>query len=255
MKRLRIGLVGVVVVALLGAGWVWLRDSSLVAVNNVQISGITASNADQVRAALSDTATTMTTLHVRRSALLGAVARFSSVGDLKVHADFPHRLAIQVIERRPVAALAQTGQTRLPVTASGVILRGITAERDLPSVFVSRQPGGAKVTDRDVLHALTVASQAPGPLLAKTEQLEIDDRGVVVAMHNGPDLIFGSGASAHAKWQAAARVLAEPSAQGATYLDLRIPGRVAAGGLDPIASPTPNPNPQPEAQNSPTLNP
>src|SRR3954463_3901118 len=98
MKRLRIGLIGVAVVALLGGGWGWLRDSSLVAVNNVQISGITASNADQVRAALSDTASTMTTLHVRRSALLGAVARFSSVGDLKVNANFPHTLTIQVVE-------------------------------------------------------------------------------------------------------------------------------------------------------------
>jgi cell division protein FtsQ len=255
MKRLRIGLVVAVGAVLLAGGWVWLRDSSLVAVNDVEISGLTASNGEQVRAALSGSATTMTTLHVRRPELLASVARFTSVGDLKVHADFPHKLTIQVLERRPVAALAQTGQTRLPVTAKGVILRGITAERDLPSVFVNRQPVGGKVTDRNVLHALTVASQAPGPLLGKTEQLEIDDRGVVVAMHNGPDLIFGSGASAHEKWQAAARVLAEPSAQGATYLDLRIPGRVAAGGLDPVASPTPTPNPQLEGQNSPTLNP
>ncbi len=75
-------------------------------------------------------------------------------------------------------------------------------------------------------------------------------------MHDGPDLVFGSGDDRRTRSGiAAARVLAEPSAQGATYLDLRIPGRVAAGGLAPIASPTPNPNPQPEGQNGPTLNP
>jgi cell division protein FtsQ len=43
--------------------------------------------------------------------------------------------------------------------------------------------------------------------------------------------VFGSRDNAAAKWAAAARVLADPSAAGATYLDLRIPGRVAAGGL------------------------
>ena len=143
----------------------------------------------------------------------------------------------------------------MPVTANGIVLRGITADRDLPSVFVNHQPAGDRVTDKSILHALTVASQGPEQLLDKTERFEIDDRGVVAAMHNGPDLVFGTDASAHQKWQAAARVLAEPSAQGATYLDLRIPGRGAAGGLAPLPSPTPNPNPQPEAQISPTIDP
>ena len=83
----------------------------------------------------------------------------------------------------------------------------------------------------------------------------IDDRGVIAALHNGPELVFGTGEHASQKWAAAARVLAEISAQGATYLDLRIPGRVAAGGLAPVATPTADPNPQPEAENSPTLNP
>jgi len=78
---------------------------------------------------------------------------------------------------------------------------------------------------------------------------------VIAALHNGPELVFGTGERARQKWAAAARVLAEISARGAVYLDLRIPGRVAAGGLAPVESPTPNPNLQPEAENSPTLNP
>ena len=53
--------------------------------------------------------------------------------------------------------------------------------------------------------------------------------------------MFGDGEDARAKWTAAARVLAEPSAAGATYLDLRIPGRVAAGGLAPVPRRDPRP--------------
>ncbi|MET0811192.1 MAG: hypothetical protein ABWY65_08780, partial [Thermoleophilaceae bacterium] len=46
-----------------------------------------------------------------------------------------------------------------------------------------------------------------------------------------PELIFGDARRARAKWAAAARVLADPEARGASYIDLRIPGRPAAGGL------------------------
>ena len=53
-------------------------------------------------------------------------------------------------------------------------------------------------------------------------------------LHDGPDLIFGSDGDAGAKWIAAARVLAESSSAGATYLDLRVPKLVAAGGVGPI---------------------
>jgi cell division protein FtsQ len=58
--------------------------------------------------------------------------------------------------------------------------------------------------------------------------------GLTVELRDGPPLIFGTRDDAPAKWAAAARVLAEPSAAGATYLDLRVPGRVAAGGLGPV---------------------
>ena len=45
---------------------------------------------------------------------------------------------------------------------------------------------------------------------------------------------IGEHADAARKWTAAVRVLADPSAAGATYLDLRVPERVAAGSLGPI---------------------
>ena len=50
-------------------------------------------------------------------------------------------------------------------------------------------------------------------------------------MRAGPQLFFGTSARPLAKWMATARVLAEPSAAGAVYLDVRVPERVAAGGL------------------------
>jgi cell division protein FtsQ len=135
------------------------------------------------------------------------------------------------------------------------VLRGVTAGRDLPSVTLEHLPAGSKITDTKLLRALAVAGAAPPALRRKTEEFDYDDRGVIAFMNGGPDLIFGTDDDADAKWVAAARVLAETSAAGATYLDLRVPGRVAAGGLAPVETEPTETNPQPEAENSPTLDP
>jgi cell division protein FtsQ len=272
MTRLKVGLAVVAVIVLTGGGYFWLRESSLVAVQDVQISGVTASDGDKVRAALEAAAKDMTTLNVREQALHEAAAPYGSVQDLQVQRDLPHTLRIRVIERRPVAALLRAGERRVPVTGNGTLLRGVTAERDLPSVKLKTDPAGPRITDRKLLDALKVAGAAPTPLRARTDEVKVDKRGVIVDIDRGPELIFGGGEQADKKWAAAARVLAEISAQGATYLDLRVPGRVAAGGLAPIATPrvpgrvaagglapiatpTPDPNALPEAENSLTLNP
>ena len=254
-RALHFGLGLVVVLGLVAGGWLWLRDSSFVGVRDVEITGVTASEGDRVKAALATAALDMTTLNVREDVLRNAVLPYSSVAELHAQPDFPHRLTIQVVEQEPVAALAGAGKRRVPVTGSGVVLRGVTAGRDLPSLTPERTPAGTRVTDRRLLRALAVAGAAPPELRRRTDELEIDDRGVVALMDRGPDLIFGTDDEAAAKWVAAARVLAETSAAGATYLDLRIPGRVAAGGLAPVKPEEPDPNPQAEAENSPTLDP
>jgi cell division protein FtsQ len=253
-RLLRFALGLVTALALAVGGWMWLRDSRLVRVSDVQITGVTSSDGDQVKAALEGAALEMSTLHVRESALREASANFTSVAGLRVSTDFPHGMTIHVIERRPVAALAgREGERRIPVTGTGVLLRGVSADRDLPSLALPQSTIGPRVTDRRALRALAIAGAAPDELLRRSQQLEMNSRGVVVTLTNGPELVFGSDAQARAKWIAAARVLAESSAAGATYLDLRIPGRVAAGGLAPVPPKGEDPNPQPEAENSPTL--
>ena len=162
-----------------------------------------------------------------------------------------------MIERQPVAALATKGErARSRSPATGIVLRGVTAERDLPSLVARRRPrSGRSSPTGGRCGALTIAGAAPDELLRRSNELAVNERGVVVTLQNGPELVFGSADDARAKWIAAARVLAESSAAGATYLDLRIPGRVAAGGLAPVDAGAADPNPQPEAENSPTLNP
>ena len=205
----------------------WLRDSTLVAVENVKVTGLTTKDASRVRAALVSAAHTMTTLHVDQAELEDAIAAYPVVRALEVQADFPHRLDIRVIEHRPAAIIGG-----LPVAGDGTILRGLPVEGRLPEIDARGKLDGVRLSDPAALHAASVAGGAPAPLRGRLERIDIRaEEGIVVELRDGPELYFGNATRLHAKWVAAVRILADPEAEGASYIDVRLPGRPAAGGL------------------------
>jgi cell division protein FtsQ len=216
----------------LAAGYhFWLRDSSLVAVERVQVTGLTSSDAARIRAALTSAGRGMTTLHVDHSALERAVAGYPVVRRLVVQPDFPHGLRVQVIEYQP-AAIAVGAGGRVPVAGDGTILRGVKVEGSLPTVGVDGALGTDFLLDRTALGAAAVAGGAPAVLRSRIADVERRaDEGYVAELRDGPELIFGPATRLREKWAAAARVLADLEARGASYVDLRIPGRPAVGGL------------------------
>jgi cell division protein FtsQ len=236
--KLRRGLLALLGVALLlAAGYqFWLRDSALVSVEEVTVTGLTTKDAARVRAQLVSAAHTMTTLHVEKQELEQAIAAFPVVRSLEVQADFPHGLEIHVIEHRPAATVGG-----LPVAGDGTILRGLPIEGRLPKIDARDDLRGTRLTAPAALHAARVAGAAPAPLRPRLERIELGGRdGIVIELRDGPELIFGDATRVRAKWLAATRVLADPDSQGATYIDVRLPGRPAAGGvpattLSPVA--------------------
>jgi cell division protein FtsQ len=225
-------LVALAVLVVLFAGYrLWLRDSALVGVERVSVTGLTTKDAGRLRAALASTARTMTTLHVERERLERVVAGYPVVSSLDVTTDFPHGMRIRVVEHRP-AAIAVTGGGRVPVAIDGTVLQGLPVEGRLPVVQAPGGLRGQRLADPRALAAAHVAGAAPAALRGRVQEVGREgERGLVAKLRDGPDLIFGAAAHARAKWLAAARVLADPEAEGASYVDLRVPGRPAVGGL------------------------
>ncbi len=96
-RRLRIALIALLIATpLLAGGWLWLRSSSLVAVEQVRVSGLHGSDAPQIEAALNAAGRRMTTLDVDPAALRAAVAAYPVVAGVKVSTSFPHGLRIEV---------------------------------------------------------------------------------------------------------------------------------------------------------------
>lgn len=233
-RRLGIALA---VLALLGGGWLLLRKSPLVSVEHVQVTGVQGVDAGPIDAALQGAARGMSTLNVNVGALRAVVAPYRVVRAVSVTTEFPHGLRIHVVEQLPVAALS-VGGVHTAVAADGVVL-GPTlldlraSERVLlPAITLaagSPVPLGGHVENATARAELTVLGAAPRVLLGWVSKVFMGSEGLTVAMRNGVSIYFGDATRPHAKWLSAARVLADHSSAGATYVDVRAPERPAAG--------------------------
>ncbi len=189
-------LAAVLLLALLGGGWLWLRDSSLVSVEHVTVSGDSGPDAAQIRSALVSAARTMSTLDVHLDRLRTAVAPYPVVRDVRVSTDFPHGLRIHVIEQIAVATLVVGGQT-VPVAADGTLLHDAGPTPALPMLQVRSAPGGPRLTEPDAMSEVALLAAAPYPLLARISQVSHDGaHGLTAQLRNGPAIYFGDASQA-----------------------------------------------------------
>jgi cell division protein FtsQ len=229
----RLLFIAAAVITVLLGGWLWLRDSPLVGVRQVTVTGADGPQAAQIRRAVEQAASGMTTLHVDTGALRKALAGFPIVQDVRVHPSLPHRLRVEVVEHDAVGAIAVGGR-RVPVAASGLLLTGAPAG-SLPTLTVRGALPGDRVRDRRVLAEVHLLAAAPRALRMRVGKVFMGPKGLTARLSAGPQLVFGGTDRLAAKWAAAVAVLADPSSAGTTALDLRVPERPAAAGLEQVA--------------------
>lgn len=226
------GVVALALAACLAAGyWLWLRDSPLVAVERVAVTGVEGPGSEAVVAALTEAGRSMTTLNVDEGELEAAVAGLPLVAGLSADADFPHGLTIAVEAREPAILARDPGGRELPVAGDGTVLAGLDlGPAKLPRVAVAKLPRRGTLAGEDLALA-RVAGAAPEPLRPLIAALEYEGEGGVTATLRGDvPVLFGSADRAAAKWAAAAAILARPRIDTLTYLDVRVPERPAIGG-------------------------
>jgi cell division protein FtsQ len=219
----------------------WLRDSSLVRVERVQVVGLaSAPDAARLRGRLIAAATGMTTLHVNDGRLRSVVAGAPVVRAIAATPDFPHGLTIRVTENRPVALLSAGGHN-VPVAADGTLLPGVDMPGPLPTVRTGALPTH-RMGDGPALDRVSVAAAAPPALLPKIASISVQPgKGYVAQLSSGPAIWLGGLPDLEGKWAAAAAVLAQSSSQGASYVDVRLPERPVAGGVDAPSTPQVDP--------------
>ncbi len=97
-----------VLAALLTGAFFWVRQSSLVAVQRVTVTGVSGPDAGAIRQTLVQTAERMTTMDIDSRRLRAAVSRYPFVRSLRVSVQLPHSATIAVFEQVPVGVLDGT---------------------------------------------------------------------------------------------------------------------------------------------------
>jgi cell division septal protein FtsQ len=218
----------VVLLAVLFAGWLWVRSSSLVAVTHVRVTGLSGANVGAIRSALTNEALTMTTLDISTAKLESAVSGYPHIAGVTVSTGFPHAVTIHVDEQIPLAVVESDGRP-VAVDAAGRLLANVPTA-GLTRLSFAPGPGGARVTSAGTLATLTVLAAAPYQMLPHVASARSTlAHGVTLQLRDGPALYFGNTTELPAKWAAVDAVLANPQSAGAAYIDVSAPDRPAAG--------------------------
>jgi cell division protein FtsQ len=235
-----------VLAAVLAGAYFWVRQSSLVAVQRVTVTGVSGPDAAAIRETLVQTAERMTTMDIDSRRLEKAVSRYPVVRSLRVSVHLPHTARIAVFEQVPVAVLDGT-----TVSARGTLLRDVAASsQTVPTITPVRATGATGATHSDTVTGTARAdvyllAAAPYPVLAKLASAGWQPgRGLTATLRDGPTIYFGDDTQLATKWRSVILVLASPTSDGASYIDVSDPARPATGpgsdteAAEPAASST-----------------
>jgi cell division protein FtsQ len=218
-------------------GWMALRDSSLFSVDQVVVVGLSPNALPTVSEQLDAAARAQTTTDFSIGALRAAVAQYTLIDGVRAQTRFPHGVRIEIHERHAIARLRVAGRW-FALAADGSVITGLARYGSLAVVRSTHRPSSGRTRDAFVLLALRMLTDAPPALRGRAAAVTVADGALTIHLHRGPRLIFGNDALPHAKWDAAAAVLADPGSRGASYIDLRLPSRPVAQAADPQTSPS-----------------
>jgi hypothetical protein len=140
----------------------------------------------------------------------------------------------------PVAVL-RTGGMETAVAGDGVALGSRLISPSLPRLPATVVPmRGRRVRNPQLLRYLTLLGAAPRPLLPYVSKLYVGAQGLTARLRGGLTVYFGDTSRPHAKWDSLITVLLQGSSKGASYIDVRLPERPAAGGFSGSESEAPS---------------
>jgi cell division protein FtsQ len=217
-----LGLVTLVVALAVGTA-----VSPLLAVDAVQVTGVTPDHVAEVRRASGlAVGDSIVTFLPRRVA--GRVRTLPWVGDVRVVRSLPHTVRIEVVPRVPVG-WTTAGSGVLVVDAASQVLW----KADTPPVGLPELDGVADLASPG--HAirpasLAAAAAALGPeLRSRTTALTLADGSLTAQIAGGPQIRYGTPSAVGAKARVAAAVLATLGGAPVTYIDVSVPAAPASG--------------------------
>jgi cell division protein FtsQ len=229
--------VGFGIVAFALCAYVIARESSLFAIDRVEVRGGSPRIASDVRRAVADVLG-KPLVGLDGARVLREVDALPTVVSASYDRAFPHTLRITIVPERPAAVL-RNGANSWLVSARGRVMEHLASGADpsLPRVWISGRPAlhdGTMLVAGDARVAVRAAGLA-GPLARRITTASYVDGALVFHLRSGLQLLLGDAADVKLKVAVAERALAVvPSAS--TYLDVSVPGRAVSGTGQPYVN-------------------
>ena len=217
-----LGILTVLVALTVGAAM-----SPLLAVDAVQVTGVTPERAAEVRRASG--------IHVGDSIVTflpgrvaGKVRSLPWVGEARVVRSLPHTVRIEVVPRVPVGWVRSGSGVVVVDATSRVLGKADTPPPGVPELGGAAAVGspGGQVTPV----SLAAAAGALGPeLRTRTSGLLLADGSLTAQIIGGPQIRYGAPSAVGSKARVAAAVLATLGGTPVTYIDVSVPAAPVSG--------------------------
>ena len=206
------------------------RETSLFAVQRVDVRGASPSVAASVRDALEPFAgASLVTLD--RAAVERRLAALPVVASARYDRDFPHTLKVFVRAERPVVVLRRGSEAWLISARSRVMQRlQPRAHPTLPRFWVRRSVsvGLGETVAGDAVRAVAAAAPIRGtPLADRVRSVRVADGDLTLVLRSGLELRLEDARNLPLKLAVASRV-ANVMGEVRGYVDLGVPGRPVA---------------------------
>jgi cell division protein FtsQ len=230
-------LVGLGVLAFALGAYLLARETTLFAIDRIEVDGASRPVQRQVQEALASFQGAPL-VGLDGSSVLQKVEALPTVLRASYDRDFPHTLRITVVPERPASVLRRGADSWL-VSARGRVMErlGSRPGTSLPRIWIStRVPVriGADVTGKGLGTAARALGLA-GPLGPRVAFASYSNGALVFHLRSGLELLLGAPGDVKLKVAVAKRVLSRLPA-GTTFLDLSVPGRPVAGTGSPTAT-------------------
>jgi cell division septal protein FtsQ len=221
--------VGLALLALAGGAYAIARETSVFAVERIDVQGAPPGLAARIRSALAPVEGT-SLVSFGRGAADRRLAGFPEIAKVSYDRDFPHTLRVHVTVEQPVAVLRR-GPDAWLVSSTGRVLSLLQpgSYPPLPRIWLAAEMGVAVGGDVETGRAALVATALTRQRLP-VRVLAVRDEGaggIVLQLTGAREVRLGDSSNLAVKLAVAAAIL--PQAPDAVYVDVSVPTRAVAG--------------------------
>lgn len=215
-----------IVAGVLVAYW-GARESSVFAVERIEVAGAPPGLAKQVRTA-TESALGRSLLDIDATALAASVRALPTVAGASVDRAFPNTLVVKVLPERPVAVVRR-GSSAWLVTGSGNVIREIEVgtHRWYPRLWLTRDVPvdlGRRLPTEQAAATRALAAARDVKLPRRVRAVRSKDGQLALVLRNGPEILLGGPRDVVLKLTVARRVY-PLLADGTVYVDVSVPER------------------------------